>query len=64
MTASYRGWTGAVMAANHQRLDWCCDGCKQSAAGLVWLGLQPSAELLRMYNFNQKIIGYKGIANN
>jgi len=63
MTASYRGWIGAAMAANHQRLDWCGEGCKPSAAGLVRLGLQTSAELLRMYKFNQKIIGYKGIAN-
>jgi hypothetical protein len=64
MTASYRGWTGAVMAANHQRLDWCGECYKPSAAGLVRLGLQTSAELLRMYKFNQKIVVYKGIANN
>ncbi len=23
MAANYSGWTGAVMDANHQRLDWC-----------------------------------------
>ena len=42
------------------RLDWCGYGCKPSAAGLVRLGLQTSAEL----KFNQKIVVYKGIANN
>ena len=47
MAANLGCWTGAVMAANHQRL-----------------GLQTSAELLRMYKFNQKIVVYKGIANN
>jgi hypothetical protein len=45
-------------------LDWCGDGCKPSAAGLVRLGLQTFAELLRIYKFNQKIVVYKGIANN
>jgi hypothetical protein len=50
------------MAANHQRLDWCVDGCKPSAAGLMQLGLQTSAELLRMYKFNQKIVVLNGIA--
>ena len=46
------------------RLDWCGYGCKPSAAGLVRLGLQTSAELLRMYKFNQKIVVNKVIANN
>ena len=46
------------------RLDWCGYGCKPSAAGLVRQGLQTSAELLRIYKFNQKIVVYKGIANN
>ena len=53
MAANLGGWTGAVMAANHQRLDWCGDGCKPSAA-----------ELLRLYKFNQSIVVYKVIANN
>ena len=46
------------------RLHWCGYGCKPSAAGLVRQGLQTSAELLRIYKFNQKIVVYKGIANN